>query len=101
LRIVYIQYASDPITFFSTDLALRKPDWLRGERGPDVSPYLDWYPIVTFLQVGFDMLTSGSAKPGFGHTYSAENYIDAWLEVTEPEGWSEVGITRLKDHFRK
>ncbi len=101
LRIVYIQYASDPITFFSTDLALRKPDWLRGERGPDVSPYLNWYPIVTFLQVGFDMLTAGSAKPGFGHTYSAENYLDAWLEVTEPEGWSEVEITQLKDHFRK
>jgi uncharacterized membrane protein len=101
LRIVYIQYASDPITFFSTDLALRKPDWLRGERGPDVSPYLDWYPIVTFLQVGFDMLTADSEKSGFGHTYSAENYIDAWLEVTEPEGWSEVGITQLKDHFRK
>ena len=101
LRIVYIQYASDPITFFSTDLALRKPDWLRGERGPDVSPYLNWYPIVTFLQVGFDMLTADSEKSGFGHTYSAENYIDAWLEVTEPEGWSEVGITQLKDHFRK
>ena len=50
---------------------------------------------------GFDMLTSTSKKPGFGHSYSAENYIDAWLEVTEPEGWSEVGITRLKDHFRK
>jgi len=101
LRIVYIQYASDPIAFFSTDLALRKPDWLRGERGPDVSPYLDWYPIVTFLQVGFDMLTSTSKKPGFGHTYSAENYIDAWLEVTEPEGWSEAEITQLKAHFRK
>jgi uncharacterized membrane protein len=47
------------------------------------------------------MLTADSEKSGFGHTYSAENYIDAWLEVTEPEGWSEVAITQLKDHFRK
>ena len=55
MRFVYIQHASDPMTFFSPDLLLRRPAWLNGKRGPDVSPYLDWYPIVTFLQIGFDL----------------------------------------------
>jgi hypothetical protein len=47
MRFVYIQHASDPMTFFSPDLFLHRPDWLVGERGPDVSPYLRWCPIVT------------------------------------------------------
>ena len=55
MRFVYIQHASDPMTFFSPELLYRRPDWLVGQRGPDVSPYLRWFPIVTFLQAGFDM----------------------------------------------
>ena len=30
IRNVYIQYASDPMTFFSPDLLFHKPDWLIG-----------------------------------------------------------------------
>ncbi len=99
MRIVYIQYASDPITFFSTDSLFQRPDWLVGERGPDVSQELVWYPIVTALQVGFDMIRSTETKRGFGHMYSASSYIDAWLEVTEPAGWPDMDVERLKVHL--
>ena len=38
MRFVYLQYASDPMTFFSVDLAYAKPDWLGPDRGPDPGP---------------------------------------------------------------
>jgi uncharacterized membrane protein len=100
VRLVYLQYASDPITFFSPDLFYRKPDWLRGKRGPDVSPELRWLPIVTGLQVAFDMIGASSIGQGLGHLYAPDHYIDAWIAVTEPDGWSETQVNRLKKHFR-
>ena len=99
MRLVYLQYASDPITFFSPDLFLRKPEWLSGKRGPDVSPELSWFPVVTALQVIFDMAGASALGPGLGHLYAARDYIDAWVAVTAPEGWTEPEIERLKSHF--
>ncbi|MEK6249981.1 MAG: alpha/beta-hydrolase family protein, partial [Planctomycetales bacterium] len=32
VRLAYLQYASDPITFFSPDLFYQEPDWLKGKR---------------------------------------------------------------------
>ena len=37
-RIVYLQHASDPITWWNPDLLFSEPDWLREPRGYDVSP---------------------------------------------------------------
>ncbi|MEO1159515.1 MAG: alpha/beta-hydrolase family protein [Pseudomonadota bacterium] len=99
VRVVYIQYASDPMVFFSPGMLFRKPDWLRGSRGPDVSPYFDWYPVISFLQVGFDLPNATSVPRGYGHNYSASSYIDAWIEVTQPPGWSHDDIRRLKNIF--
>jgi len=39
-RIVYLQYASDPIVFFAYRYFYRPPQWLSEPRGPDVSPDL-------------------------------------------------------------
>jgi len=100
MRIVYLQYASDPITFFSTDLFFREPSWLIGTRGPDVSPDLEWVPIVTGLQVAFDMIGASALGPGLGHLYAASHYIDAWVAVTEPDGLTDTDIARLKTHFQ-
>jgi uncharacterized membrane protein len=99
LRLVYLQHASDPITFFSPELFFRRPQWLYDPRGPDVSPELGWFPVVTAVQVIFDMAGASALGPGLGHLYAAGGYIDAWIAVTEPEGWSEAGIGRLKAHF--
>ena len=67
MRNVYIQYPSDPMVWFSPDLAFEKPAWMIGQRGPDVSPYLKWYPIVTFLQIAFDLPMATSVPLGHGH----------------------------------
>jgi len=98
-RIAYLQYASDPITFFNPLAAYTEPDWMSGPRGPDVSPDLQWFPVVTMLQLAADMAVGG-APPGYGHNFAAGHYIDAWLALTEPRGWSEQDVERLRDLFR-
>jgi uncharacterized membrane protein len=97
-RIAFLQYASDPITFFSSDAAWREPEWMREPRGPDVSADLRWFPVVTMLQLGADMMV-GSTPRGFGHEYAADDYIAAWFALTEPEGWTEAELARLRAHF--
>jgi uncharacterized membrane protein len=99
LRIVYLQYASDPITFFRPDSLYRRPAWMDEPRGPDVSPELRWYPGVTFLQLLLDMAIGLVVPMGYGHLFAPEHYIDAWEAVTEPEGWTPEEIDRLKAHF--
>ena len=99
LRIVYLQYASDPMAFFSADLAWREPDWLKGERGPDVSPYIRWFPLVTALQVGADLPVATNVPLGYGHNYAPSTYIDGWIEVTDPDNWTAEDTARLKEHF--
>ena len=99
MRFVYLQYASDPMTFFSPSLLLREPDWLVGQRGPDVSPYLRWIPIVTALQVAFDLPMATTVPTGFGHNFAPAHYIDAWLAITEPDDWSPDETARLKRLF--
>jgi uncharacterized membrane protein len=99
MRFVFIQHASDPMTFFAPDLLYQKPDWLVGERGPDVSPYLSWIPIVTFLQLGFDLPMATTVPSGYGHNFAPSSYIDAWIEVTQPEPWSADDTRRLKELF--
>jgi uncharacterized membrane protein len=99
MRFVYIQYASDPMVFFSTDLYWREPEWMKGERGHDVSPALTWYPVVTFLQIMFDLPMADRIPKGNAHNYAARSYIDAWVEVTEPKDWDKADSLRLKALF--
>jgi uncharacterized membrane protein len=99
LRAVYIQYASDPMIWFSPDLAWIRPDWLKGERGPDVSPHLRWYPIVTFLQIAFDLTMATAVPIGYGHNYAPSSYMDAWIAVTQPRGWTPHDIARLRSRL--
>lgn len=95
IRNVYVQYASDPMVFFSPDLVIRRPEWLSGQRGPDVSPHLGWYPVVTFLKIAFDLPMAIAVPPGYGHNYAAAHYVDAWIAVTEPQGLTAEQIDKL------
>ena len=99
LRIAFLQYASDPITFFEPSMAYRPPEWMAPPRGADVTPELRWIPIVTMLQVMFDMRGGDITPLGHGHNFAPADYIDAWLALTEPTGWTELEIGRLKALF--
>jgi uncharacterized membrane protein len=101
MRIVYLQYASDPIVFFEPAAFYRRPAWMLEPRGPDVSPDLRWYPGVTFVQLLLDMAVALAVPIGYGHLYAHAHYIDAWLAVTAPPGWAPEEIARLKGLFSK
>lgn len=98
-RIGYLQYASDPVTFFDPASFYREPDWMGDPRGPDVSDDLRWMPIVTMLQLAADM-GFGSSPKGYGHDYSALHYLDAWIDLTEPDHLDEAAIERLRAVYR-
>ncbi|MFC3286434.1 alpha/beta hydrolase [Paracoccus aerius] len=100
IRIVYLQYASDPVVFFDPGSAWRRPDWMETPRGPDVSTELRWYPIVSFLQLAFDMAVSLHVPMGHGHLYAYDDHIAPWMAVTQPPGWDEAGLDRLRRHFQ-
>lgn len=100
MRIVYLQYASDPVTFFETRALWRQPEWMAEPRGPDVSPALRWYPVVTMLQLAVDVVAADQAPAGYGHVYAPEDYVDAWVAVSDPPGWDGEGIARLKRWLR-
>lgn len=99
MRVVYLQYASDAITFFAYRDAYQPPAWMAAPRGPDVSPELRWYPIVTMLQLALDMAVATHTPMGFGHVYAPEHYVDAWVAVTDVQDWSPDAVARLKTHL--
>lgn len=99
LRIVYLQYASDPITFFDYRDAYRRPDWMRSPTGPDVSPELRWYPVVTMLQLALDMAFGTTTPMGYGHVFAPEHYVDAWTAVADIDDWSQGALTILKERL--
>ena len=99
MRVVYLQYAIDPVTFFNYRSFYRKPDWMDNPRGPDVSPELRWYPVVTMLQLALDMTVSTTTPFGYGHVFAPEHYIDAWISVTDDKRWSADETARLKQNL--
>lgn len=99
VRIVFLQYGSDPIVFFRSDSAIRPPEWLASPRAPEVSPDLRWYPIITQLQLAFDMAIALDVPIGHGHVYAHVDHIDPWLAITDPPGWTPERLQALRDHF--
>lgn len=95
-RILFLQYASDAVTFFDPNAAWRQPAWMDKPRGHDVSPGMTWLPVVTLLQLGVDMMTSLVPPLGYGHTYRYDHYISAWAALTGAPGWDEESLERLK-----
>ena len=100
MRDVYIQYSSDPMVWFSPSLAWNRPAWLTDPPAPDVSPHLRWYPIITFLQIGFDLPMATTVPIGHGHNYAPSSYIDGWVAVTQPKYGSPEQVDSLKEIFR-
>lgn len=95
-RIVYLQHASDPVVWWSFDLILNKPDWLKEPRGEDVTPLMQWYPLITFLQVTVNQFFAGTAPAGHGHNYT-NSVAGAWASISKPPDWSTTKHTQLQN----
>lgn len=103
-RVLFMQHASDPVVWWSTDLLFRRPDWLSEPPGFDRSPSMRWYPIITFWQVSADMagnITNSTTTPtGHGHNYG-DSQLDGWVAVAAPEGWTVVDTDRIRRSLEK
>lgn len=95
-RVLYMQHPSDPITWWSSDLILRRPDWLEEPRGADVPQQLRWFPVVTFWQLTVDMALGNVPGPGHGHNFSAE-HVDGWAQVLRTEDWTAERSESLRE----
>lgn len=94
-RVLYTQYASDAITWWSPDLIWRKPDWIKEPRGSDVSDNVRWFPVITFMQITFDQALGNHFTGGHGHNY-APDVVQSWSAVT-PVNWSQDKLDQLQD----
>ena len=98
MRIVYLQYTSDPIVFYEPESLFRKPEWMKEPPGPDVTPKMRFMPVVTQFQLAVDMALANTAPEGHGHSYYGPDYVGPWVAVTNPENWSAADTARLKAH---
>lgn len=95
MRIMFLQYASDPVVFYDPASLWRAPPWMREPPAADMSDHFVFMPVVTQFQLALDMALSFGAPPGHGHAYFARDYIGPWVEVTAPEGWTTADTARL------
>ncbi len=98
-EVVYLQNGSDPVVLWSPSLLFTRPDWLSEPRAPDVSPDMFWMPIVTFWQVSADLPSNYDVPAGHGHRY-LELYVDGWVTVVRPDGWTPQDSERLRVRLR-
>jgi uncharacterized membrane protein len=98
IRLVFLNYGSDPIVNFDFATIWRKPDFLDAPRAPDVAPEMRWFPFVTAFQIVLDMTTALGVER-FGHFYVYEDYIPAWAATTNPPGWSAEREAALQAIF--
>ncbi|QBX54429.1 hypothetical protein EXE58_02390 [Nocardioides seonyuensis] len=99
-RVLYLQHASDPVTWWSPDLLLERPDWLEEARGDDVPDAMRWMPLVTFLQVSADLAGAFSTQPAHGHNFSGE-HAAAWVNVLQPDDWAPEVTERLRQELAR
>lgn len=98
MRIVFLQYSSDPVVFYDPASLWRAPPWMRDPPAEDMSEHFIFMPVVSQFQLALDMALSFGSPPGHGHAYYAQDYIAPWIQVTNPEGWTDSDTRRLKAH---
>ncbi len=86
LRAIIVDHANDPIAQMSLRTAVKRPEWLNGERGRGVPEQMKWTPLITFTQVLIDAMNAMVVVPGefksFGHDYRADTaeFVQAAFE---------------------
>ncbi|MEM6712022.1 MAG: alpha/beta-hydrolase family protein [Pseudomonadota bacterium] len=98
MRLVFLQYSSDPVVFYEPASFWRPPQWMREAPAADMSDSLIFMPIVTQFQLLLDIALSFGSPPGHGHAYYSADYIGPWVQVTDPAGWTRADTERLVAH---
>lgn len=95
-KVVYMQNSSDPVVYWSPSLLWHRPEWLRGERGPDVTHDMHWFPVITFWQTTVDLIFANKAPIGHGHVYKSAT-VEGWAALAPPPGWTVADTLRLRN----
>lgn len=96
-RVLYLQHATDPVTWLVPELLWNAPEWLdEAQRGPDVSPSMRWMPVITAVQVTIDMLGGEAVPARHGHNYG-DVVTTAWRAVTGDAGLDADAVERIRD----
>jgi len=77
VSVFLLDHDADPVTRFETPLIWSRPDWLaQHPRGRGVPEAMAWRPLLTYLQVGFDVARATQSQVGdfqsHGHDYRAD-----------------------------
>lgn len=84
--ITFSAHPNDPVVYWSPDLLFSRPAWIDPPLGPGVDPHIRYFPIITYLSLGMDLI-SGGGPPEVGHNYSGD--IGPAIALTvNPPGWS-------------
>lgn len=95
-RVLYLQHATDPVTWLVPDLLWRSPEWLDpAQRGADISPSMRWMPVITAVQVTIDMLGGEAVPARHGHNYG-DVVTTAWQAVTGDGGLDADAVERIR-----
>lgn len=95
-RVLYLQHATDPVTWLSPALLWSAPDWLEpDQRSHDISPEMRWIPVVTGLQVTVDMLVGEAVPAAYGHNYG-DLVLLAWQQVAPAPSVQPEVISRIQ-----
>ncbi len=76
-RVFLLDHDADPVTRFETSLIWTRPDWLAAKpRGRGTPDEMAWRPLLTWMQVGFDVARATQPQLGefqsHGHDYRAD-----------------------------
>ncbi len=98
-RVLYLQHATDPVTWLGPDLLWRSPEWLdRGQRASDISDSMIWMPVITGVQVTIDMLGGEAVPARHGHNFG-DVVLTGWREVTGDAGLDDAVLARVQQHI--
>lgn len=98
-RMLYVQHPSDPVTWWSPELILREPDWLKEPAGFDRLPAMTWMPFITFLQVSADLPVSQNVPQGHGHNYG-DAMLDGFAAIAGPGRFTVGEVDGLREAYR-
>ncbi len=88
--VIYLVHDSDPVVGWVVDYAA----WL-DPRGPDTSPFMVAWPVVTFLQATIDQFGATNVPAGHGHVYD-DTVVTAWSEIVGPPSLPQDEIEAIR-----
>ncbi|QRJ59444.1 alpha/beta hydrolase [Corynebacterium macginleyi] len=97
-RMLYIQHPSDPVSWWSTELAFKEPDWMKEDSHYSRQRVMQWMPIITYLQVAADLPGAKDVPDGVGHNYGT-SVLDGFAAIAGPDVARSIDLEELQRQF--